>query len=99
MASKVGFQDQHVEEGDENEEEEEEDGVDADDDAAFRTAAASAEDYGEVSKILASRVQDGQTQYLIEWKDDHPESWEPADNIARFGLACEIWFELLWMAW
>lgn len=44
------------------------------------------EDYGEVNKILASRVFEGETQYLIEWKDDHPESWEPPENIARFVL-------------
>ncbi|KAG0584680.1 hypothetical protein KC19_3G227600 [Ceratodon purpureus] len=92
-AAKVSFQDQYVEEKEEEEDEEGEDyGVDAADDAAF--SAAREEDYGEVSKILASRVEDGQTQYLIEWKDDHPESWEPADNIARdlvFGYENPWW--------
>jgi hypothetical protein len=65
--ARLSFQDEHVEE--------EEDDYDA--------ADATPADYGEVSKILASHVKDGQTQYLIEWKDDHLESWEPADNIAR----------------
>ncbi|BBN01716.1 signal recognition particle 43 kDa protein [Marchantia polymorpha subsp. ruderalis] len=41
------------------------------------------EDFGEVDTILASRVVDRQTQYLIMWKDDHPDSWEPAENIAK----------------
>ncbi|CAI5522032.1 unnamed protein product [Closterium sp. Naga37s-1] len=41
------------------------------------------EDVGEVEKILGSRVaEDGVTQYLIEWKDDHPDSWEPRENVA-----------------
>ncbi|KAJ7542343.1 hypothetical protein O6H91_10G101800 [Diphasiastrum complanatum] len=44
---------------------------------------ADEEDYGEVNKIFASRVVDRGTEYLIEWKDDHPDSWEPAANIAR----------------
>jgi hypothetical protein len=70
-ASRVSFQDQHVEEP-------------ADPESDEYDAAPA--DYSEVSKILASRVEDGQTQYLIEWKDDHLESWEPADNIARFAL-------------
>jgi hypothetical protein len=74
--ARLSFQDEHVEEpADPKSDEEEED----DHDAADATPA----DYGEVSKILASHVKDGQTQYLIEWKDDHLESWEPADNIAR----------------
>ncbi|CAM6119090.1 unnamed protein product [Calypogeia fissa] len=38
--------------------------------------------YGDVDLILASRVVDRKTQYLILWKDDHPDSWEPAGNIA-----------------
>ena len=85
-ASRVSFQDQKVEEPAEAgaDSDEEDYDVDAADDAAFRSSAAGEEDYGEVNKILASRVEDGQTQYLIEWKDDHSESWEPADNIARF---------------
>ncbi|KAG6554335.1 hypothetical protein Mapa_004251 [Marchantia paleacea] len=44
---------------------------------------SEAEDFGEVDTILASRVVDRQTQYLIMWKDDHPDSWEPAENIAK----------------
>eukprot|EP00270_Netrium_digitus_P014423 TRINITY_DN4896_c1_g1_i1.p1 TRINITY_DN4896_c1_g1~~TRINITY_DN4896_c1_g1_i1.p1 ORF type:complete len:442 (+),score=121.15 TRINITY_DN4896_c1_g1_i1:100-1425(+) len=24
-----------------------------------------------------------QTEYLIEWMDDHPDSWEPAENVAQ----------------
>jgi len=79
VAAQVGFQDQVVDE----KAEEEDYSVDAADDAAFN-AAGGEEDYGEVNKILASRVVDGETQYLIEWKDDHPESWEPPANIARF---------------
>jgi pentatricopeptide repeat protein len=74
--ARLSFQDEHVEEpADPESDEEEEDDYDA--------ADATPADYGEVSKILASRFEDGQTQYLIEWKDDHLESWEPADNIAR----------------
>lgn len=90
VASK-GFQDQLVEEAEE--EEVEDYGVDAADDAAFN-AAGGEEDYGEVNKILASRVVDGETQYLIEWKDDHPESWEPPANIARFVLAFSLGMSL-----
>ncbi|KAL3697098.1 hypothetical protein R1sor_011174 [Riccia sorocarpa] len=45
--------------------------------------AAEAEDFGEVERILASRVLDRKTEYLILWKDDHPDSWEPAENIAK----------------
>jgi hypothetical protein len=86
-ASWVSFQDQHVEEpADPKSDDEEEDDYDA--------ADATPADYGEVSKILASHVEDGQTQYLIEWKDDHLESWEPADNIARdlvFGYENPWW--------
>eukprot|EP00271_Cylindrocystis_brebissonii_P014168 TRINITY_DN35429_c0_g1_i1.p1 TRINITY_DN35429_c0_g1~~TRINITY_DN35429_c0_g1_i1.p1 ORF type:complete len:443 (+),score=89.68 TRINITY_DN35429_c0_g1_i1:287-1615(+) len=52
------------------------------------------EDYGDVLRILGSRVVDRQTQYLIEWADDHPDSWEPADNIARdvVGIYLEPWW-------
>ncbi|GJP34095.1 hypothetical protein CLOM_g18561 [Closterium sp. NIES-68] len=46
-------------------------------------SAADEEDVGEVEKILGSRVAEGGvTQYLIEWKDDHPDSWEPRENVA-----------------
>ncbi|XP_024362307.1 signal recognition particle 43 kDa protein, chloroplastic-like [Physcomitrium patens] len=88
VASQGFFQDQSVEyegieEAEEEEEEKEEDyGVDVGANAAFN-AAGGEEDYGEVNKILASRVVDGETQYLIEWKDDHPDSWEPPANIAN----------------
>ncbi|KAL2643964.1 hypothetical protein R1flu_011551 [Riccia fluitans] len=44
---------------------------------------AETEDFGEVERILASRVVDRKTEYLILWKDDHPDSWEPAENIAK----------------
>lgn len=90
VASQGFFQDQSVEyegieEAEEEEEEKEEDyGVDVGANAAFN-AAGGEEDYGEVNKILASRVVDGETQYLIEWKDDHPDSWEPPANIAKYG--------------
>jgi hypothetical protein len=58
-ASRVSFQDQHVEEPvDPESDDEEEDDYDA--------ADATPADYGEVSKILVSCVEDGQTQYLIE---------------------------------
>jgi hypothetical protein len=86
-ASRVSFQDQHVEEPtDPESDDEEEDDYDA--------ADATSADYGEMSKILASCVEDGQTQYLIKWKDDHLESWELADNIARdlvFGYENPWW--------
>ena len=55
-----------------------------DGDEAVFNAAGGEEDFGEVSKILSARVVDGEVQYLIEWKDDHPDSWEPPSNIARF---------------
>lgn len=62
--------------------EEEEEYLDGDD--AVFNAAGGEEDFGEVNKILSARVVDGEVQYLIEWKDDHPDSWEPPSNIARF---------------
>ena len=37
---------------------------------------------GDVAGILGSRVVDRSTEYLVEWKDDHPDTWEPASNIA-----------------
>lgn len=46
------------------------------------TTADADEDVGEVEKILGSRVSNGVTQYLIQWKDEHPDSWEPAENIS-----------------
>jgi hypothetical protein len=77
--ARLSFQDEHVEEPADSElDEEEEDDYDA--------ADATPADYGEVNKILASRVEDGQTQYLIKWKDDHLESWEPVDNSAAEDL-------------
>ncbi|EFJ30043.1 hypothetical protein SELMODRAFT_270723 [Selaginella moellendorffii] len=44
--------------------------------------AAPHENFGEVNRILGSRVVNREMQYLIEWKDDHPDTWEPAENIA-----------------
>eukprot|EP00850_Spirogloea_muscicola_P022076 SM000276S10288 [mRNA] locus=s276:92493:95215:+ [translate_table: standard] len=46
-------------------------------------AGEAAEDYGEVEKIIGSRVVERSTEYLIQWKDEHPVSWEPAANIAN----------------
>lgn len=90
VASQLGFQDQIVEE--ETQEETEDYGADAGDDATFNGAGGE-ENYGEVNKILASRVMEGKTQYLIEWKDEHLESWEPQANIAS-DLVAE--FETPW---
>ncbi|GAQ90615.1 Chloroplast SRP43 Subunit of Signal Recognition particle [Klebsormidium nitens] len=47
------------------------------------TSRDLAEDFGEVEKILASRVFDGQTQFLITWKDGHEDTWEPPENLAE----------------
>lgn len=46
------------------------------------TETETDEDVGEVEKILGSRVVEGATQYLIKWKDDHPDSWEPEGNVS-----------------
>lgn len=78
LAATTFFQDQVIEEPEEEEPAEEPEEVDY----GFGNSGGE-EDYGEVNKILASRVFEGETQYLIEWKDDHPESWEPPENIAR----------------
>ena len=37
---------------------------------------------GDVAGILGSRVVGRSTEYVVEWKDDHPDTWEPASNIA-----------------
>ena len=75
-------EEEEEEEGAVREDEEEEEYLDGDE--AVFNAAGGVEDFGEVSKILSARVVDGEVQYLIEWKDDHPDSWEPPSNIARF---------------
>ena len=49
--------------------------------------ASESEDVGEVLRVVTSRVVDRKTEYLIEWADDHPDSWEPAENIAGDLLA------------
>ena len=49
--------------------------------------ASASEDVGEVLRVVTSRVVDRKTEYLIEWADDHPDSWEPAENIAGDLLA------------
>lgn len=46
-------------------------------------ASNKVDDFGDVQTILSSKVVDRKTQYLIQWKDDHPDSWEPSENIAR----------------
>lgn len=79
---KLGEEEEEEAEGAGREDEEEEEYLDGDD--AVFNAAGGEEDFGEVSKILSARVVDGEVQYLIEWKDDHPDSWEPPANIARF---------------
>eukprot|EP00898_Chlorokybus_atmophyticus_P000796 jgi/Chlat1/1717/Chrsp127S01940 len=42
------------------------------------------EEVGKVDKIVATRIteDEGRVEYLIKWEDDHPDSWEPAENIA-----------------
>jgi hypothetical protein len=64
------------------EEEREEEDQDEDEDEGEGEDENSEGGFGEVDLILASRVVDKKTQYLILWKDDHPDSWEPAGNIA-----------------
>jgi len=71
------------EEKEEEEEEEELDEGNEEETVVFRADTDGEEVYGEVKCILSSRVVDRQTQYLIEWNDEHPDSWEPASNIAR----------------
>ncbi|XP_050363953.1 signal recognition particle 43 kDa protein, chloroplastic [Argentina anserina] len=45
----------------------------------------SDESYGEVDKIIGSRVVDGCAgmQYLIQWKDGHDPTWVSSDSIAK----------------
>ncbi len=74
------------EEKEEEEEEEELDEGNEEETVVFRADTDGEEVYGEVKCILSSRVVDRQTQYLIEWNDEHPDSWEPASNIARYEI-------------
>ena len=50
---------------------------------------------GDVAGILGSRVVGRSTEYLVEWKDGHPDTWEPASNIASDVVAG---FEEPWWA-
>lgn len=77
-------------------------GAEATETAAAPSARESTEstqaedaDVGEVLRIVTSRVVDRRTEYLIDWADEHPDSWEPAENIAGDLLAA---FEGPWWA-
>ncbi|GBG69960.1 hypothetical protein CBR_g4787 [Chara braunii] len=86
VAHVVGSSVQSVNEEEEEDREDEEDlEKDGDDDAGEnKDEGQGAEAFGVVDCILASRVtEDGtKTEYLVKWMDDHPDSWEPAENVA-----------------
>lgn len=69
-----------------NDDTEDAEGEDVEDVVVGGDAGEDEEDFGEVNRIVSSRVVDGATEYLIEWKDDHPDSWEPPSNIAQYAL-------------
>jgi signal recognition particle protein len=40
-------------------------------------------EYGEAAKILKSVQKGDAREYLVQWSDDYPDTWEPEDHLPQ----------------
>jgi hypothetical protein len=65
-----------------------EDGAPGDPDTAVDGDEDSDEEFV-IEKVLGERLKAGSTEYKIKWLGDHPNSWEPEENVNQGAI--DVW--------